>query len=167
MSTNYQKYTSTPIGRTVLITGLLSVLFAYLAFLLPLAPADNSGLFSGLYKDVSLPDEDRFNLALVILESLFLSLTFFFLTVALAAQAQVSNQIPSWRELIVSGIIVLIMSWLVPQISVGEATLAGGSGSGFNHFTPDMQTWTFVGTVIGLILFSLYLIYSTPSASEE
>lgn len=162
MSSSYQKYTSTPIGRTVLISGILTLVFAYLSLLLPLAPADNEGFLSFLYKDITLPEEDRFSNSLVFFESLFLSLTFFFFAVALGGRAQVQSQIPSWGQLFISAGMVLILAWLFPQISVGEASLAGGSGSGFNHFTPEMQSWTFIGTLIGIILFSLYIIYTSP-----
>ena len=149
-----------------MITGILAILFGYFAFLLPLAPTDTESWYSGLYMDITLPDEERFNALLVFLEVLFLSLTYLFLTIALAAQAQVQRQIPSWTQLVISGIITLILASIFPEISVGEASLEGASGSGYNHFTPAMQTWTFWGTVIGVLLFSLYIIYTSPPKVE-
>lgn len=161
-----ERYITNPMGRTALISFLLSLIFAYLSFLLPLAPADNNAWYSFLYSDITLPPEERFNWGLVILESFFFGLFFFFLVVGLGAYAEVQNRLPSWTEFIVAAIITIILSLLLPQISVGEGSVGEISGSGFNHFTTKMQTAVFFFTLLFMILWTLYIYYSAPNQEK-
>lgn len=159
----YERYFGSRIGRTFVITGILVLIFGYLAVIIPLAPANNNAWYSFLYKDVTLDPADRFNAILVILEALLLTLFYFFLVVALGSYAEVNNRIPSWTELVLAAIISVLLSYLLPQISIGQATLVNnGTGTGTKHFTPKMQLWVFLGTLVGIILSSLYIFYSAP-----
>ncbi|MEK9716420.1 MAG: hypothetical protein VW394_06630 [Candidatus Heimdallarchaeota archaeon] len=165
---SYEKYVNSEIGRTFLISGLMALILGYLTIIIPLADTVSTDpWYSFLYNDVTIAEEDRFNVFLVILETLFFVLFYFFFTIALASYKEINDQIPSWGQLFYAGSVTILGSLLIPQLDFQGNVEGTGSGSGYNHFTSSMQTWVAVMTIVGVVLVSLYIYYTETQKSKN
>ncbi len=152
-----------PTGRTAVISFILAAFFFIVAWFIPLVDPTVQNWYSFLYKDISLPEDERFNWYLVIIESLLFSLFYLFSVIFLGSIADLRNTIPSWFELFVSASITVLISILIPKFGIGGSGISGsGSDTGLNNFTAKMQTAVFWFTILGILLFTLYIIYSAP-----
>jgi len=162
MSSSFDKYFNTDIGKTFLITTILALVFGFLSIAIPIAPANENAWYSFLYMDVTLPPDQRMNWGLVILEAFVFTFFYFFSTVALGSYAEIQNRLPSWGEVTFAALITILLSYFFPKVSVGDVNVTGGSG--YNHFTPKMQLAVFILTLVGITLSTLYLVYSEPKS---
>ncbi len=153
---------STPIGRTAALSFLLTLVFLFFAGIIPLAENTDDAFYSFLYQDLEKAEGDRFNWYLVILESILLSLSYLFMLIFFGSMAEIRNNLPSWGEAFLSTFITLVLTFFFINLSV-EGSIAGtDASSGFNHFTESMRRATFIFTIIGIILMTLYMIKSEP-----
>ena len=151
----------TPIGRTAVISVLIAAFLGIIAILIPLATLENDPWYRFLYLDVELPEDERFNLGLVLLESLVLTLFYLFLTIFMGSLAELQNRLPSWGEVFFAGGVTLIAAFFLTKLGIGDVAIEGSTSAlGFNHFTGSMQSSVFWFTFIGMILMTLYLMYS-------
>jgi hypothetical protein len=156
-------YFDTPIGRTMVISLLLAAFMFFFALLIPLAPYDENAWYAFLYMDISLDPSDRMNWGLMFLESVLLILLYLFIIIGLGSYAELNNRLPSWGEVATGGIITLLAALLLPQIPGPETTIEGIGTSGYYHFTSNMQIGVFITTLVGMILVTMYLMYTAPA----
>lgn len=141
-----------PIGRTAIISFLIAAILAVVSIIIPLANPVTAS--KSWYK--FLYNNGTFNWPLVILESIVLIIMYFFLVVCLGSFAEINNRLPSWGEVIAAIIITLIFALFAPKLSISGQT----SASVVNNFSSHMQAATFWFTVLGIIIMTLYIIFS-------
>lgn len=148
-----------PQGRNALFTGIVALLLVFLAFYIPLV--ENPAAWNKfLYKDLTLPEKDRYNIWLVLLETIILTLIYFFTLICLGSYAEFRNRLPSWGEVFTSGIFTIALATFFPRFSVGGGLQGTTASTGYNYFTSSMQWSVFFGTVLGMVLVTLYIMYS-------
>jgi hypothetical protein len=155
-----------PLKRTLLFSAVISLIFFWLAFTLPILENTEGKWYDFLYEDLNTPEEDRYNLALVILETLALTFFYLFSLIFVGSLAELRNNLPSWNEVFVSGTVTLILAFFFPRFSVGGGIGGTESSTGFNHFTSDMQLSVFLLTIVGIILMTLYVMKSAQDTEE-
>ncbi len=151
-----------PLKRTLLFSTLIALILVWIAGILPLLEDTENAWYSFLYKDLEIPEEDRYNFVLVMVETLALSFFYLFMLIAVGSLAELRNNLPSWNEVFVSGSVTLILAFFFPRFSVRQGIAGTESSSGFNHFTSSMQTSVFFFTLLGIILLTWYVMKSAP-----
>ena len=131
-----EQYIENPTGRTVIFSFLIAALLFLVSWFIPLANPGEDSWYSFLYKDLTLPVEDRFNYGLVILEVLLFTFFFFFIVVFLGSMADLRNTLPSYFEIFTAAVISITLAAFIPKIEVTGA-------QGAANFTPDMQSAVF------------------------
>lgn len=167
---NYQMSTAnifeSPLKKTLLFSAVISLILFWVAFTLPLLENTEDAWYNFLYKDLNTPEEDRYNITLVLLETLALSLFYLFSLIFVGSLAELRNNLPSWNEVFVSGTVTLILAFFFPRFSVGGGIEGTESSTGFNHFTSDMQLSVFLLTIVGIFLMTLYVMKSSQDNEE-
>ena len=164
MATTSSSLFENPLKRTLLFSSILALALFWLAFTLPILEDTDDAWYSFLYKNLEIPEEDRYNLPLVIVETLALSFFYLFMLISVGSMAELRNNLPSWNEVFVSGSVTLILAFFFPKFSVQGGFAGTESSSGNNHFTSDMQLSVFFFTLLGIIIMTWYVI---NSASEN
>lgn len=157
-----EKYIENPTGKSALISTITAGLFFVISWLIPLAGYEEGKWYLFLYKDITIAAEDRFNIGLVLLEVLLLTLFFFYLTVALGNYSEIRDSLPGWKELGTAFVITITLAAFVPKIGITGDFTGTATDKGFNHFTESMQSTVFWLTLLGIIIASLYLKYTQP-----
>ena len=155
-----------PLKKTLLFSAVISLILFWVAFILPILENTETAWYSILYKDLNIPEEDRYNITLVLLEAITLSLFYLFSLIFVGSLAELRNNLPSWNEVFVSGTVTLILAFFFPRFSVGGGIRGTEGSTGFNHFTPDMQLHVFLLTILGIILMTLYVMKSAQDNKE-
>lgn len=151
-----EQYIENPTGRTVIFSFLIAAFLFLISWFIPLANPGEESWYNFLYKDLTLPVEDRFNWGLVIVEVLLFTLFFFFMVVFLGSLSDMRNTLPSYFEMFTAAVITLTLAAFIPKIEV-----TGAEGAG--NFTPGMQTGVFWFSVLGVILMILYIYFTRPA----
>lgn len=155
-----------PLKKTLLFSAVISLIFFWLAFILPILENTEDGWYNFLYSDLETPEADRYNITLVLLETLALTMFYLFSLIFFGSLAELRNNLPSWNEVFVSGSLTLIMAFFFPRFSVGGGIGGTEASTGFNHFTSDMQLHVFLLSIVGIILMTLYVMKSTQDTEE-
>ncbi|MHA2029423.1 MAG: hypothetical protein ACXAC2_12160 [Candidatus Kariarchaeaceae archaeon] len=156
-----------PLKRTLLFSAVIALFLFWLAFTLPILESTENEWYGFMYEDLETPEEDRYNLSLVLLESFVLSLFYLFTLIFVASLADLRTGLAGWNEVFVSGIVTLILAFFFPRFSVGGGVGGTESSTGFNHFTSDMQLSVFFLTLIGIVLLTLYVMKSAEENQES
>lgn len=162
-----EKFIQDPRGRSAIFALIIAGVLFIISMLIPLADPSTESWYSGLYMDLSLPEEDRFNWTLVIIESLLFTLFYLFFTVFLGGSAEVRGAVPSWREIFTGVIFTLIFAAFIPRFGISGGIAGGLSDTGVNNFTESMQTAVFWFTVLGIFLMTLYIFFTGPKQEKE
>lgn len=162
MSTTSSSLFDNPLKRTILFSTLLAAALFLLALTLPILEDTDDVWYSFLYEDLDKPEADRYNFALVLVETLALSFLYLFTLIAVGSLAELRNNLPSWNEVFVSGAVTLILAFFLPRLSVGGGLAGTESSKGNNHFTTSMQTHVFLLTILGIIMLTWYVMKSAP-----
>ncbi|MHA2250838.1 MAG: hypothetical protein ACXAD7_10760 [Candidatus Kariarchaeaceae archaeon] len=166
MSSLSEQLFQSPTGRTVIFSFIVAAFLFLLAWVIPLASLDGDPWYGFLYKDTTLPETDRFNWSLVLIESFLFTLFYLFILIFFGSLAELRNNLPSWGEVIISAIITIGFSYFLPKFTTSGTVEGTERSTGANHFTGEMQTVVFWFTILGIILMTLYVIYS-GSESED
>jgi hypothetical protein len=158
-----EKYFENPTGRTAIFSFLIAAFLFLISWFIPLANVAEDSWYSFLYKDVTLPVEDRFNFGLVIIEVILFTLFFFFVVVFLGSMADLRNTLPSYFEIFTAAVISITLAAFIPKIGVTGGVAGTGTDKGVSHFTPDMQTTVIWLTILGILLMTLYLYFTRPA----
>ncbi len=167
MSSISEQLIQNPTGRTAIFSLLIALFLFFLAWIIPLANITGGEWYDFLYKDVELPENERFNWALMIIETLLFTIFYLFLVIFFGSLAELRNNLPSWGEVFISAVITLGLAYFLPRFSTSGTIEGTESESGFNHFTGDMQIAVFWLTLLGIILMTLYIIYSDDEKMQS
>ena len=151
-----EQYIENPTGRTVILSFLIAAFLFLISWFIPLANPSEESWYSFLYKDLTLPVEDRFNWGLVIIEAVLFTLFFFFMVVFLGSLTDLRNALPSYFEMFTAAVITFALVIFIPKIGV-----TGAEGAG--NFTPEMQTAVLWFSILGVVLIFLYLYFTRPA----
>ena len=105
-----EQYIENPTGRTAIFSLIVAAFIFMLTWLIPLSNPAEGDFFNFLYMDISLPAEERFNTALVIIESVLFSFFYLFLAIFLGNLSELRNSIPSWFEIFTSAVITIVVN---------------------------------------------------------
>ncbi|MHA2250791.1 MAG: hypothetical protein ACXAD7_10525 [Candidatus Kariarchaeaceae archaeon] len=166
MSSVSEQLFQSPTGRTAIFSFLIAAALFLFAWVIPLASLDGDPWYDFLYKDVTLPEEDRFNWGLVLVESLLFTLFYLFILIFFGSLAELRNNLPSWGEVVISAIITVGFAFFLPKFTTSGSVEGTENETGANHFTGPMQTAVFWLSVLGIILMTLYVIYSGKDQEE-
>lgn len=170
MSTYQQLFNTRP-GRTSLISGLIAIILLYIAFLIPSAPYDTEAWYFFLYQNVDI-EAENFVWSLVLVESLLLTIIYLFLVIFAGSYAELQNRLPSYGEMLFAGFIALGGALIITQLTVAQGAVQIGEGvdpigAGFRYFNRSMRTTVFFLTLLGIILVTAYIYFTSPNEDDD
>ncbi|MHA2090590.1 MAG: hypothetical protein ACW98K_07000 [Candidatus Kariarchaeaceae archaeon] len=157
MSTLSEQLFQNPTGRTAMLSLLIALFLSLFAWVIPIATLEGDPWYSFLYEQSWL---------LVFVESLLFTLFYFFALIFFGSLQELRNNLPSWGEVFISAIITLGLAYFLPRFTTGGTVQGTTQESGVSHFSSSMQTAVFWFTAIGIILMTLYVIYSGENEEE-
>ncbi len=155
-----EQYIENPSGRTAIFSFLIAAFLFLISWFIPLANPSEDSWYGFLYRDLTLPVEDRFSTGLVVVETLLFTFFFFFMVIFLGSLADLRNTLPSYFEMFTAAIVTIALALFIPQIEVTGA-------QGASNFTPGMQSGVFWFTLFGIILMVLYIYFTRPTEEEN
>lgn len=157
-----EKYIENPVGRSGLISLIITLGLWVLAGFISLTPWVKGAWYSFLYKDVTIAPEDRYNILLVIIDIVLITISYFYLTVALGNFAELRNSIPGWTEVGTSIIISGVIAFFQPKFTISGKLSGTDKDLGYSHFTPDMQITVFWVSLLMILLTTFYIFKTEP-----
>ncbi|MDH5401270.1 MAG: hypothetical protein OEZ01_11720 [Candidatus Heimdallarchaeota archaeon] len=166
MSVSFKDLTNTPTGRTAIISLLLALLMFFFSWLIVLSNPSEEVWYFFIY---NVENEGDFNWWIVIIESILFTLLYLFLVIFMGNLAELNNQIPTWKEVFYSAAITLITAIFIPKSKVGVFELSDDIGQDslqtgeiYQNTTETMQWVIVLFAAIGIVLMTLYLMYTEP-----